>query len=347
MRSIDWIGTVLICGAVVSGIMGINFGGVLFAWSSGRIIGCFACSGILWILFGLQQYYCVFTAPQDRLLPCDIILNWEADVLFAQTASGMGASLTFIYFIPLYFQFVQNDHSLDAGIRLLPSIFLMIFGSITTGILLSKSFSFLPLALTGSMLVVMYALVGVDTKAASIYGNSILMALGVGLFTQGPISVVQSLFPANRIADATAFIGFGQVAGIAIMLAVANAIFLNLATNKIEVLLPNAPLDEVQAAISGTGSELFQNLNGDLKNAVLRAVVESINTVYILVIVAGALTFVLCPFLKRGRNEYTLSEYVNSIFTCLDSKIVSTLAVKKDRTLWQSKNSTMPLNKWR
>ncbi|KAJ8058262.1 hypothetical protein OCU04_012457 [Sclerotinia nivalis] len=65
----------------------------------------------------------------------------------------------------------------------------MIFGSITTGILLSKSFSFLPLVLTGSMLVViggslMYALVGVDTKAASIYGYSILIALGVGLFTQ-------------------------------------------------------------------------------------------------------------------------------------------------------------------
>jgi hypothetical protein len=184
----------------------------------------------------------------------------------------------------------------------------MIFGSITTGTLLSKNISFTPLALTGSILVIigsslMYSLVEVDTKAAAIYGYSILMALGVGLFTQGPISVVQSLFPADRVADATAFIGFGQVAGIAIMLAVANAVFLNTATDKIQVLLPNAPLKEVQAAISGTGSELFNTMSGDLKNSVLQAIVESIQDAYILVIVAAALSFVLCPFLQRRKQH--------------------------------------------
>ena len=101
IRSIDWVGTVLISGAVVSGIMAVNFGGVLFTWKSGEIIGCFVCSGVLWILFGLQQGFSVFTTPDDRIFPCDIIRNWEADVLFAQTASGLGASLVTIYFIPV------------------------------------------------------------------------------------------------------------------------------------------------------------------------------------------------------------------------------------------------------
>lgn len=101
IRFIDWVGTVLISGAVVSGIMGVNFGGVLFAWNSGTIIGCFVCSGVLWILFGLQQGFSVFTTPEDRIFPCDIIRNWEADVLFAQTASGLGASIVAIYFIPV------------------------------------------------------------------------------------------------------------------------------------------------------------------------------------------------------------------------------------------------------
>lgn len=101
IRSIDWVGTVLICGAVVSGIMGVNFGGVLFAWNSGEVIGCFVCSGVLWILFGLQQGFSVFTTPKDRIFPCDIIRNWEADSLFAQTASGLGASVVAIYFIPV------------------------------------------------------------------------------------------------------------------------------------------------------------------------------------------------------------------------------------------------------
>ena len=148
----------------------------------------------------------------------------------------------------------------------------------------------------------MYAVVEVDTSASPIYGFSVLIALGCGLFTQGPISVVQSLFPADRVADATAFVGFGQVAGIAIMLAVANAIFLNQATNGIEKLLPDTPLREVQGAIQGVGSELFRNISPDLRSAILQTVVDSMNKVYILVIVAGAVTVVLCPFLRRPKS---------------------------------------------
>ena len=206
----------------------------------------------------------------------------------------------------LYFQFVQDDIALDAGIRLLPMMFLMIIASILTGTLLGKGFWFLPFVLVGGILVViggalMYSIVEVDTNSAPIYGFSILLGFGAGLFTQGPISVVQSLFPADRVADATAFVGFGQVVGIAIMLAVANAIFLNKATDAIEQLIPDTPLTEVQNAISGVGSELFRNLSGNLRTAVLQAIVESMNNVYILVIVAGALTVVSCPFLKRQK----------------------------------------------
>ena len=39
--------------------------------------------------------------PEDRIFRCDITLNWEADVLFAQTASDLGASLVAIHFIPV------------------------------------------------------------------------------------------------------------------------------------------------------------------------------------------------------------------------------------------------------
>ena len=202
---------------------------------------------------------------------------------------------------------MQNDISLDAGIRLLPMMFLMIFASIFTGTLLGKNFWFAPFALVGGLLVtaggaLMYARVGIDTNASPIYGYSVLLGFGAGLYTQGPISVVQSLFPAERVADATAFVGFGQVVGIIIMLAVANAIFLNKATIAIESLLPDTPLLEVQAAISGARSDLFRSISGDLRNAVLQAIVDSMNNVYILVVVAGALTVVLCPFLKRQKQ---------------------------------------------
>jgi MFS family permease len=101
VKTMYWVGTIIISGAVVSGVMGINFGGVLYPWNSGSIIGCFVCSGVLWILFGFQQVYCIFTTEEDRIFPCDIVLNWEASMLFAHTAGGLGASVVTIYFIPV------------------------------------------------------------------------------------------------------------------------------------------------------------------------------------------------------------------------------------------------------
>jgi MFS family permease len=103
VRTTDWVGTVIISGAVVSGVMGINFGGVLYPWNSGTIIGCFVFSGMLWILFGLQQAFCVFTTSEDRIFPCDIVMHPEANILFTHTAGGLGSSVVTIYFIPASF----------------------------------------------------------------------------------------------------------------------------------------------------------------------------------------------------------------------------------------------------
>jgi hypothetical protein len=186
-------------------------------------------------------------------------------------------------------------------------MFLMIFASILTGAFLGKGFKFTPFALCGGVMVLigsalMYTLVRADTNASYIYGFSVLIGFGAGLYTQGPISVVQSLFPADRVADATAFIGFGQVLGIAIMLAVANAIFLNKATGGIQELLPGSPLAAVQSAIQGVQSDLISNASESTRSGIDTVVVDAINNAYILVMVAAALTIVLTLFTKRSKT---------------------------------------------
>ena len=166
----------------------------------------------------------------------------------------------------------------------------------------------MPFSLAGGVLVLvgavlMYTQVGIDTNPSPIYGFSVLIGFGAGLYTQGPISVVQSLFPTDRIADATAFIGFGQVLGIAIMLAVANAIFLNIATGDIEQLLPGSPPAEIQSAIQGVSSDLLDSQDEQVLRQINQVVVNSINKAYILIIIAAALTILLAPFTKRHNHD--------------------------------------------
>jgi MFS family permease len=52
-REIDYVGAVLTFGAFVSGTMAVSFGGITYLWNSGKIIGLFVCSGVLFIMLGI------------------------------------------------------------------------------------------------------------------------------------------------------------------------------------------------------------------------------------------------------------------------------------------------------
>ena len=66
-REMDYVGSVLTMGAFISGVMAVSFGGVTYEWNSGQIIGLFFCSGVLFILLGLQQVYAIFATTSRRV----------------------------------------------------------------------------------------------------------------------------------------------------------------------------------------------------------------------------------------------------------------------------------------
>ncbi|KAL9003049.1 MAG: hypothetical protein Q9188_004061 [Gyalolechia gomerana] len=58
----DVLGSLLFAGALASGIIALSFGGALYPLKSGRIIGLFCCSGVLSIVFSIQQATASFTS---------------------------------------------------------------------------------------------------------------------------------------------------------------------------------------------------------------------------------------------------------------------------------------------
>jgi MFS family permease len=75
----DWLGSVLEIGVCVPGIMAISFGGAIYAWNSGENIGLFVASGVLFVLFGLQQSFSFLTSFEGRIFPVQFM--WNKDVL--------------------------------------------------------------------------------------------------------------------------------------------------------------------------------------------------------------------------------------------------------------------------
>ena len=152
LRDLDNVGTTLSIGALVCLILGINFGGTLFAWSSAKIIALLILAGVIFLLFCLQQSFAIFTTERTRLFPVALLKEKEAIVLFILTAALNSAIYVPIYYIPIYFQFTRGDGPLYSAVRLLPLIVTVSFVILLNGAALSKGGYYMPWFLFGTTL---------------------------------------------------------------------------------------------------------------------------------------------------------------------------------------------------
>ncbi|MCJ1437449.1 hypothetical protein MMC27_006836 [Xylographa pallens] len=305
ISELDFLGTLLMVGACVSGVMAINFGGIIYPWNSGQTIACFVVSGVLFIVFGLQQGFSVLTTEEHRIFPCQFLKNRTLIILFMQMSAAVTVFFVPIYFIPLFFQFAKNDSAVEAGVRLLPLVCFLVVSIVLNGVLMSKYGYYMPwyfvgssLALIGSAL--MYT-VDLSTSVSRIYGYSVLLGIGSGMYAQASFAIAQVKVHPYEIPSAIGFVALAQIGGATIALAIANSVFLNQATNGILAIVPQEPRSVVQGAISGAGSTFFQTLDPSVEAAVLGAVTHAISQTYILGMTGAALSVVLACFMSREK----------------------------------------------
>jgi MFS family permease len=302
---LDHFGAVLLMGALTTFVLAINWGGVTYPWNSRRIIGIFVASGILFIILGIQQVWTIFTTLPRRLIPVQFFRSRTVLILFSTTAASGAAAFVPIYFVPLFFQFTRNDNALDAGVRLLPLIVVMVVVVLANGVLMAKFGYYMPWYTVGGLFTVagsaLMFTVDQDTSVSKIYGYTILIGLGVGMYLQASFSVAQAVVEPENVPPAVGFITCAQFLGITMSLAIANTVFLNQSAEGIQKILPDVPPKEIQAAIEGAASDFVKNLSPDLQRRVLGVIICAISTSYALVIAAGALVAVLSLVMKREK----------------------------------------------
>jgi hypothetical protein len=183
---------------------------------------------------------------------------------------------------------------------------MMVFFCILNGIVMSMTGYHMPWYLLGGILgliggCLMFTLVDQYTSTSKIYGFSVLLGIGSGMFIQAGFSVAQAIVEPHNIPNAVGFISLGQCAGFTICLAIINNVLINGAENRLSVILPNLDPTEVQATIAGTGSSIFTGLDSATQTRVLEAIVDSIQVTYGTVIAAGAFVIVLSVFMTRQK----------------------------------------------
>ena len=132
--------------------MGINFGGVLYSWDDGAIIALFVVSGVLFIVFAIQQIFTVLTTENTRVFPVHLVQRKEPVLLFIAGSSAGAAIYIAIYYIPIYFQFTRGDSAIQAAVRLLPFVFILSAMVLANGFFMAQWGLYTPWYLIGSII---------------------------------------------------------------------------------------------------------------------------------------------------------------------------------------------------
>ena len=305
LKTIDLLGTILVCGMFAAAIMGISFGGTLFEWNSGSIIGLFTATGVLLLMFLAQQAFAIGTSSSGMLFPIQFLRSPIMIMMFLATACASTAIFVPVYFVPLFFQFVHNDTALRAGVNLLPYVAFNVTAAILNGAVMSKRPYYMPWYLfAGILCTIGSALMFVaneSTASANIWGFTIILGTGAGAFVQLSFTVVQSKSEKHLVPVAVGFCTFAQLAGPAFALCIANAVWLNEATDGILSLAPQLSPHDVQSVISQASLRNVPILDAGLQEEALHIVVKAMSKAYVLSLCAGALTVVMALFMGFDR----------------------------------------------
>ncbi|CAK7206089.1 hypothetical protein SEUCBS139899_008872 [Sporothrix eucalyptigena] len=312
LRKLDSLGIVLSAGMYVSLALALSFAGTSWPWKSAQVIVLFILAGILFIVFGLTQYWTVLTSVEYRLFPFQFLGSRKMVTLFVLMACGGAGLFICIYYIPLYFLFVHGDDATQAAVRLLPLVAFYASGVLACSRLLAMTpprYFWVWFFVTGVFLSVggaaIFTVNAGPNDAAKVYGFSLLLGIGFSTSQASYYVATHHLVEADKVPDAIQFLNASQGSSQFLGLLIASAIFQSRSYIGIRDILEGQgdfTESQIRGAIAGAHSELFSELTPDLGAKCLEVIVRAIQREWIMVVTAGVFMTVASLFLVHRKN---------------------------------------------
>ncbi|OAA63630.1 MFS drug efflux transporter [Niveomyces insectorum RCEF 264] len=314
---LDFVGFILSGAAWVTLALGLVSAGSEWAWSDGRTIATLTVFGVLFVGYVLQQYFCWFTTPATRSFPGHLIAPGSKNarthvLLYIGTSASITTMFVPTYYIPVYFQFVQNDTALMAAVRLLPFVLVAVSANLTSSFLLRLIKYYTPVYLGAGMLItlssaLLYVYLEPGTSVATIYGLTVLGAVGTGISVQAGFQVATLVVDdAADMGHAISMQNVSQIGSTVLALVVAGQVFQSVAITKLSAVLAGYGFThaDIQSAVAGTRSTLFESLEPELRARAIRAVTEAVQATYLPVLAAGALLVVVGACMRWEKLDF-------------------------------------------
>ncbi|KAF8176909.1 ABC transporter [Mycena galopus ATCC 62051] len=294
VRHIDWVGAILVAGAVTSLVLALQWGGNTKPWDDKAVIISLVFAGIIGIAFVRWE----IRVGDGAMTPPRIFKSGSIYAIVLFSFLNRFTQLLFSYYIPILYQVVQGHSATRSGIDLLPFLLGVTTTVIGCGILVSRFGYYYPFLVAAPFFLAvgsgMLYSIGLNTPKAHLIGFQILAGIGTGLGMQNGIIAMQVEFEdePKLLAQAQSVAFFGQFLGGMMGLSVAEPVF---ASELIKFLARYAP--DAPAAIARDSPTTM--LPAALIPGVVRAYIESLRIVFVLGVPVAGLSLVAALFVQN------------------------------------------------
>ena len=304
VKAIDWFGTLAILAVTLMLLLGLNFGGATFPWSSPKVI-CLLVFGTVAIAFFL---FCEKRLAKYPLMPLNMFAHGSNNAAFTVCfCHGM----TFIaaeYYLPLYLQAVKGLSPLHSGLLILPITIPEAAMGILTGLVIHQTGRYREITWLGTLLLTvgmgLYIHLARTSGLAAIVGFEVLEGIGSGFLFQPPMIAIQSMVGQSETATATATFGFIRNVANAMSIVLGGVVFQNGMDSRIPSLRAAGLNSTLISAFSNGKAAANVELIGLIEDAEQRQAVQdafawSMRNMWILFTVIAGLGLVASGFVKH------------------------------------------------
>lgn len=182
-------------GGTIMLLLGLEFGGISYPWSSAIVICLIVFGAVMIGLFFVVEHR-IALSP---LMPPSIFSKRSNIAALGTCFFHAYVFISGSYFLPLYFQAVLGATPILSGVYLLPTALSLSILSAMTGIFIRKTGQYLPPIWFGYVMMTigfgLFIDLGPNSSRAKIIIYQIIAGIGVGPNFQSPLIALQSLVP--------------------------------------------------------------------------------------------------------------------------------------------------------
>lgn len=204
LKAIDWTGSLLIVGAALMVLLGLEFGDVTYPWSSPTVISLLVFGVFVIGIFVLNEWKFAL----NPVIPLRLFYDRSSAASYVVLACTFYILIGLSYYLPLYSQSALGVDALTSALYLLPIIVSSSLSAACAGIFIQRTGVYLPVMYVGQLLLTLGAGLFINLafgeSLTKLFIFEIITGIGVGMNIEPPLLSVQS---ATTVLDTAAVIG--------------------------------------------------------------------------------------------------------------------------------------------